>query len=90
MRHKEIYEIKLGQIRFSIDFDQEEGIVEVTVHECKDLPPEPEDEEKPDPYFEIKLKPAAKKTYKTKVKKNKLRFKKIFDDQFIMSDFSFS
>ena len=91
-------EIKLGQIRFSLDFDQEEGIVSVTVHECKDLPAEPEDDDEPDPYVEVKLKPASGKSYKTKVKKNNhnpkyeqtFNFKKIIYNNFKMSDLTFS
>lgn len=63
-------EIKLGQIRFSIFFDNEENIVEVTVHECKDLPPEPENDEVPDPYVRVMVEGGAKKTYNTKTKKN--------------------
>ncbi|XP_066913320.1 synaptotagmin-1-like [Clytia hemisphaerica] len=90
-------EIKLAQIRYTVDFDQEESIAIVTVHECKDLPPEPEDEEAPDPYVEVKLKPAAKKSYKTKVKNNNhhpkfeetFNFKKIIYNGFKMSDLIF-
>lgn len=63
-------EIKLGQIRFSVDFDNEENIVEVTVHACKDLPPEPENDEIPDPYVKVMIKPCAKKDYKTSTKNN--------------------
>ena len=91
-------EVKLGQIRFSLDFDQEKRKVSVTVHECKDLPPEPEDGEEPDAYVEVRLKPASKKSYKTKIgKKNHnpkyeqtFNFKKIKYNNFKMSDLTFS
>ena len=87
-------EIKLGQVKFSLDFDQDENIAEVTIHEAKDLPPEPENEEIPDPYVKVQLKPAAKKAYQTKTKQNNnnpkyeqtFYFKKIIYNNFKTSD----
>lgn len=64
-------EIKLGQVRFSLDFDNEENIVEIIVHEAKDIPAA-DISGYSDPYVKVLLKPAGKKEYKTKTKKSTL------------------
>lgn len=64
-------EIKLGQVKFSLDFDNEENIVEVTIHEAKDIPAA-DISGFSDAFVKISLKPASKKEYRTETIKSTL------------------
>lgn len=59
-------EIKLGQIRYSIWYDNDENIAFVTVHEAKDIPAA-DISGFSDPFTKVQLKPGCKKEYKTEV-----------------------
>ena len=64
-------EVKLGQIKFSLEFDGEENIVHVTIHEAKDIPAA-DISGTSDAYIKVLLKPAGKKEKKTRVIKSTL------------------
>ncbi|XP_012563451.2 synaptotagmin-1 [Hydra vulgaris] len=80
-------EIKLGQIRFSLDFNTEENIVEITVHEGKDIPAA-DISGFSDPYVKVLLKPAGKKEYKTKTKKSTLS--PSYEETFFMKNVTYA
>ena len=79
--------IKLGQIKFSLDFNNEENIVEVIVHEAKDIPAA-DITGYSDPFVKVILKPAGKKEYRTKVKKRTLNPK--FEETFYFKKITYA
>lgn len=79
--------IKLGQIKFSLDFNNEENTVEVIVHEAKDIPAA-DITGYSDPFVKVVLKPAGKKEYRTKVKKRTLNPK--FEETFYFKKITYA
>lgn len=86
-------EVKLGQIRYSLSFDDGENIATVTVHEAKDIPAA-DISGYSDPFVKVQIKPATKKEFKTEVKKTTLcpvyeetfEFKKVTWDMLTLSE----
>ena len=80
-------EIKLGQIKFSIDHNGEENIVEITIHEGKDIPAA-DISGFSDPYVKVLLKPAGKKEPKTTTKKATLF--PVYEETFFLKNVTYS
>ena len=79
--------IKLGQVKFSLDFNNEENIVEVIVHEAKDIPAA-DITGYSDPFVKVILKPAGKKEHRTKIKKRTLNPK--FEETFYFKNITYA